>query len=225
MPPLVAAIATIAVALVIVGRTPVRPQVPITPVRPRGWLSFTRRRDWITATVVLATLVLTSVIAGAASAPDEHGWYSMIEIPVGTLEPGFASFFGWAYGLPVLVAAAVLAAVVSWALHLSAARPFIRPETVEAETTERRALSSVLVAVMLGATLLVLGDAVRLIAGAGMGSVGVGIPGIGDFNYSTGYAALAPAMLALGNLIQIWAIALLLITAAGRTFRLRRAAA
>jgi hypothetical protein len=214
--PVIVAAGAAAALLVRAYRAPQRPEVPVSPVARRGWLSFTRRRDAIVGGVVLAALLVTILVAGAASAIGPDGTYSAIEIPVGDQGPGYATFFGWAYGVPLLAALAVLVGAMVWALHVDAARPFLRPDTVEAETGTRRAASRAVFALAISAALLALGSALDVIANAGLGSVGVGIPGVGTFNYSTGYAALAPAMLWLGRALTLAAMVLLALTITGR---------
>ena len=210
-------VATVAVVVALLRARPdARPEVPVTPLARRGWLSFTRRRDSITGMIVLAALVVTVIAAGAASAPDDNGWYAIILIPVGDQGAGSATFFGWAYGLPLLAAVVVLAAALAWALHRDAARPFLRPDTVAAETAARRSTSAVLFSLAVPAALLGLASAVHMVADAGLGSVGVGIPGVGNFNYSTGYAAFAPAMMWLSGGLRVWAIVWLLLAILGR---------
>lgn len=216
LPPVVIASASVAIILLHTVRTRSTPEVPVTPVVRRGWLSFTRRRDSIvTASAVVALLGL-SIAAGLASSPDDDGLYSRISIPVGDQGAGSSTFFGWAYSVPLLIVTAVLVVLLFLALRSNASRPFLRPETVGAETAQRRDTSVVLFALAGSSVLIGLSDAVIMVAHAGLGSVGVGIPGVGTFMYSTGFASLAPALLVIGSLLQAGAALWLLLTISGR---------
>ena len=226
--PVVAAIVVLLIALIHLLRAPAQPQVPVTPVARRTWLTFTRRRDLVIGASVLGCLLLVSVLAGFASATDEHGLYTLIRIPGGDMgspvgEPpissdqtaGSVTFYGWAYSVPVLVAALVLASITYRALRISSVRPFRRPETVRSETAERREIAGTILWLFIPAVLLPLGGALDWIGRAGLGSAGVGIPGVGTFMWSVGYSAFAPAIFAIGTALQAACVAILLIGVSG----------
>lgn len=220
--PVVAAIVCFTVLIVLLPREDSKQEAPVAPVRARGWLTFSRKREWVTGGVVVSLLVLTCVVAGAASSPDDDGWYSLIEIPVGDLDSGAATFFGWAHGVPVLITTALLTTLLVAILSLNSRRPYMRPETVEAESAARRATAKTVVLLYIASLLLPLGGAWSMTGYAGLGSVGVGIPGVGEFMYSTGYAAIAPLIVTAGGVAQVSAVVLLLLTArAGMTPRRR----
>ena len=116
------------------GTTP--PEAPVLPAARRTWLSFSPRRGIIGASIALLVLVATTIAAGLASSPDGQGRYIWLAIPVPNevaIDPIRPWFYGWAYGVPVLICVAVLTAVTWAVLHTNAARPYIRPETVTAE--------------------------------------------------------------------------------------------
>lgn len=218
------------------GVTP--PEQPVSPVARRTWLTFTRRRDIVIAAVAVGTLMLISVLAGLASATDKHGLHTLIRIPGGDLglpggDPavppsqtaGFAGFYGWAYSVPVMVSLLALIAVAYLTLRVGSIRPFRRPETVQAETAERRQTAATVLWLFIPAVLLPLGGALDQIGGAGLGSTGVGIPGVGTFMWSVGYSAFAPAIVAAGSLLEAAAVALLLLGVTWRPFRELRPAA
>lgn len=216
LPP--AAVASVAVAVILVHALRARstPEVPVTPVVRRGWLSFTRRRDSVVTASAIGALLALSIAAGLASSPDDDGLYSRISIPVGDQGAGSATFFGWAYSIPLLIVTAVLLVLLYLALRSNASPPFLRPDTVASETQQRRDTSVVLFGLAGASVLIGLSDAVIMVAHAGLGSVGVGIPGVGNFMYSTGFASIAPALLFIGSLLQAGAALWLLLTISGR---------
>src|SRR6478752_544232 len=121
------------------GTTP--PEAPVLPAARRTWMSFSPRRSIIGASITLLVLVATTIAAGLASSPDGQGRYVWLVIPVpneAAIDPIRLGFYGWAYGLPVLICLAVLTAVTWAVLHTNATRPFMRPETVTAEREARR---------------------------------------------------------------------------------------
>lgn len=223
LPPAVVASTAVAIILARTLRDPSTPEVPVTPVVRRGWLSFTRRRDWAVTASAFGALLALSVAAGLASSPDDDGLYSRISIPVGDQGAGSSTFFGWAYSVPLVIVTTVLLVLLYLALRSNAGRPFRRPDTVGAETEQRRTTSVVLFALAGASVLIGLSDAVLMVAHAGLGSVGVGIPGVGTFMYSTGFASLAPALLVIGSLLQSWAALWLLLTISGRSLSARAA--
>jgi hypothetical protein len=194
-----------------VVREQVRPQTPVIPVVRRGWASFLSPQVAVVAIVALALFTITTLVAGAASRPDDNGWYSILEIPVGD-GAGSSTFFGWAYGVPALVAIAALTALVWASLRVDALRPFVRPETVAAETESRRGTAALLARLFTATVLLTLGGAWLMIGGAGTGSVGFSIPGVGTYMFSAGYASFAPAFVVAGVGMQTAAVVLLLVT-------------
>ena len=78
--------------------------------------------------------------------------------------PDPSRFYGWAYGVPVLVCPTVLTTVTWAALHPNAARPYIRPETVTAERDARREVAVGTVRIATAGMLLALAGASRLMA-------------------------------------------------------------
>ena len=207
-----AATVCFAVMFVVLTRERAHPAVPVTPVVRRGWAHFVSHRDAVIATAALALFVLTALVAGGASSPDDKGWFSQLVIPVGDTGHGSMTFFGWAYSVPALVAIAALTALVVGSLRNDSFRPFVRPETVGAETAARRDTAALLTRLFIATILLTLGGAWLMIGGAGSGAVGVGIPGVGVFMFSAGYASFAPAFVVAGVALQTAAVVLLLLT-------------
>lgn len=169
--PIIGAIAGLGVVLVqIVRRGTTEPEAPTLIASRRTWSTFSAWRDLIVVTIALVLLVVTTLVAGAASSLSQSGLSDTLEIPVSNLDavdPVRIRFFGWTYGMPVLVSAAVLIAIVAAVLQYNAVRTFIRPETVAAERSSRRHIARAAVRIVIGALLLSLASAWRLIARAG----------------------------------------------------------
>lgn len=209
--PAVAALVIVVTGVLLASRSP-KPLVPITPIVRRHWLSFTVGYDKVLLTVLLAVTAAVGIAAGLASSPDAEGRYALILQPGG----GYGSFFGWAYSVPLLLALIALIAALAWALHVNAARPYLRPGTVADENETRRSMASVLSKLATAAILIALGGALRFIGGSGMSGSAVDLPDYGQIMLTTGYQAFAPAISGLGGLLEIWAVVLLLLCFSGR---------
>lgn len=159
-----------AVLLQIVVSGSEAPEEPGTLVPRRTWASFSEPRDLIGALFVALVLLTTTIAAGMAASADRWGVSDSVELPVPNLamvDPIRLPFFGWAYGIPVLVSAGILLLVVAALLQKNASRSFIRPETVMAERIVRRQVGAGGVRIATAALLLALAASWRLIAGAG----------------------------------------------------------
>ena len=146
------------------------PEEPGTLVPRRTWASFSDPRDLIGAVCVALVLLTTTIAAGMAASADRWGVSNSVELPVPNLamvDPIRLPFFGWAYGIPVLVSAGILLLVVAALLQKNASRSFIRPETVMAERIARRQVARGGVRIATAALLLALAASWRVIAGAG----------------------------------------------------------
>ncbi len=198
------------------GTTP--SEVAVVPTRRRSWTSFSPRASLIGGCIVLLALVATTIAAGLASSADDQGRYVSLEIPVPNepaIDPIREWFYGWAFGIPVLICVAVLSATTWALLHTSAARPFIRPETVAAEHDARRGVASGAARVASASLLLAMAGAWRLIARAGSGSqlTIVGQNEGNPYDASWRYAELATAAGWCAPLLEITAFILLLLVA------------
>ncbi|KJL21795.1 hypothetical protein [Microbacterium foliorum] len=146
------------------------PEEPGALVPRRTWASFSEPRDLIGALFVVLVLLTTTIAAGMAASADRWGVSDSVELPVPNLamvDPIRLPFFGWAYGIPVLVSAGILLLVVAALLQKNASRSFIRPETAMAERIVRRQVGAGGVRIATAAFLLALAASWRLIAGAG----------------------------------------------------------
>ena len=120
------------VAVLVAGRgvtAPVAADRPVLDLRRRGPLTFTRGVEASAAAVTTVVLALTVLGAGLLSSQDDEGRYAFITIPVGDATAS-TEFFGWYYGLPVVVAAAVLVVVTLAGLHRIARAPRVDADRV-----------------------------------------------------------------------------------------------
>ncbi|TFC01655.1 hypothetical protein E3O42_09795 [Cryobacterium adonitolivorans] len=216
--PVFAAVLCLAVglALIVVRGNP-KPEQPVVPTARRTSLSFGPRAGLFGGAVALVALLATTIAAGLASSADERGRFIYLEITVPNtqLEPLRPWFYGWDFGVPVLICLAALV-LVTWAtLRSNALRPYLRPETVTAERTARAQVASGAVAITTAATLLALGGAFRFIGRYGsMSQLTVGNDGAGTtYDMTWQYAEFAAAAHWLAPALEITGFALLLFVA------------
>lgn len=164
-----AALAIVVVGALIVLRGSRPPEVPLPSPTRRGWASFSARSGLIGAGLALAGLVATTVWAGLMSSSDGAGRFIYIEMAVPNTDVGPVRpwFYGWSYGVPVLLCLVALAAVVWLVLRGNAVRPYIRPEGVHAENRARGAIAASVVGIASAGMLLALGGAFRFIGRSG----------------------------------------------------------
>lgn len=164
--PVFAAVLCLAVTLALIVLRGVHPtERPVVPTSRRTWLSFSPRAGLIGASAAFIALLGTTIAAGLASSSDDRGRFIYLEIPVPNteIEPLRPWFYGWDFGVPVLICLAALA-LVTWAtLRRNAMRPYLRPETVTAERLARMQVASGTVTIATAAVLLALGGAFRFI--------------------------------------------------------------
>ncbi|WP_312674799.1 hypothetical protein [Microbacterium sp.] len=187
---------------------------PVTTGTRRTWLSFSPRGGTAAAGLALLGLVLTTIAAGCASSNIDGGPFVFLEIPAPNtdVDPVRLWFYGWAYGVAVLLCCALLAGAVLWALSADATRPFLRPETVPAEHHERRRIAAGLAQVATGGLLLTLAAAWRFIGSAGR--IGpLTIEGEGTFEIVWRYADIARAAGAAAPVLEVVAVMLLVLSA------------
>lgn len=194
------------------------PEVPVVSGARRTWTSFGPRVGLIGGVAVLVAILVTSIAAGMAAYVDSRGDSAWLEIPIPneeTIDPMRVHFYGWTYGVPVLICAALLAAATWGVLQANASRPYIRPETVAAERHARRAVARDAVRIATAAMLLGLAGAWRLIASNGTGS-GLVIEGKNDgapYEAIWRYAELAAVAGWAAPVLEVLAFAVLLLVA------------
>lgn len=218
--PLLTAVVGTGIALAaILTRGARPPESPVMPAMRRTWLSFGPQWGLVAGAVTLLVLTATTLTAGFASSPNGEGRYVWLVIPIPNeteIDPIRVPFYGWTYGVPVLVCLAALT-VTSWAaLRINALRPYIRPETLTAEGHARRGVATAIVSIATGAMLLTLAGSWRLIANAGSVSTLIidGQNSNDPYDTAWRYAEFAALAGRCAPLLEITAFALLLLVAA-----------
>jgi hypothetical protein len=201
-PPVVAAAVWVIVITAALARTRPRPEAHVGAGLRRTWRTYLRPADIRLAVAALALLSVTVLVAGLASSSGQNGWFTVLEIPVGDNGSGSVTFPGWGNGVPVLIAAALVAVAAMGVLNADSIAPFHSPVTTGEEMDLRRAAASSVLAVAAAGILLGLGQLWFAIGAAGLGSVGVGVPQVGDFIFHTGFAAIAPALAYVGAAVE-----------------------
>lgn len=217
--PLFAASAGLAVVLaIIVSRGSTRPERPVISATRRTWLTFSSRIGLIGAVLALLAVTLTTIATGLASSTIGDGPHVFLEIgiPNETIDPIRPWFYGWAYGVPVLICVALLATVSAIALRANSARSFLNPETVTAEQRERREIAAGIMSVATSSALLALAGAWRFIADAGSTTqlIVQGDGGSDSYEAVWRYAELAAIGGRLAPALEISAFVMLLLVTA-----------
>ncbi len=193
--PEVLPIAAGTVAVLIAGRgvtAPVAADRPVLDLRRRGPLTFTRGVESLTTAITTVVLALTVLGAGLLSSQDDEGRYAFITMPVGDATAS-TEFFGWYYGLPVVVATAVLVVVTLVGLHRIARAP--RADIDRAgDDLRRRDRSSAVLRSATAALLLTLGSAWQLVAHASSLRTSIPRTEAGTIEFGTSFAALGPVL-------------------------------
>lgn len=167
--PLIVAAVGFAVLLVVALRRGDDPSGEPVLGRRRTWATFADRSALVGVALAAILLIATTLIGGAVSSPDAEGRSTMLEIPipnVAGVDPLRVSFYGWAYGAPVLVMLGLVLLVVWSVLHAAAALPFLGPGVVAAERDLRRGVAAGVLGILTAVVLLTTADAWRLIAGS-----------------------------------------------------------
>lgn len=169
--PLIAALVVVAVVAGMIGRRRIRPDRP-APRQHRSWADF-GRPHLLGAVVAVILLVAVTVGAGMESRPDRLGRYVHVELPVPNqdVDPMRPWFYGWAYGVPVLICLALLAGAAVVALRMNAMRPYRKGDPAERQAREEVARG--IAGTAGAATLLALGAALRFVADARIAQVTV----------------------------------------------------
>ena len=194
---------------------PSRPEQPVTSSVRRTWASFGPRADIIGAAASFVAIMTTTIAAGTQSSADDDGRFIHLALPVPNteIEPLRPWFYGWDFGVPVLVATAVLATATWLVLRTNAARPFLKPGTVAAESIARRDVATATTRLATASTLLALGGAWRFIARSG-GLSSLQIEGRPEtFDVTWRYAEFAAVAGWLAPVTEIAAFILLLLVA------------
>lgn len=217
--PIACAIIGIGIVLaLIVTRGTAPAEAAVVSAERRSWVSFSSRVAIIGMGLIGVILAATTVSAGITSSPNGQGQYVWLVIPVpneGAIDPIRLPFYGWTYGIPVLVSLGALLAVTWFALDRNAARPYLRTEALVAERSARRETARNVTRVTAAAMLLTLAGAWRFIASSGSVSqlTVMGQNGDNPYDAAWRYAELAVAAGWCAPLLEIAGFVLLLLVA------------
>lgn len=217
--PIACAIIGISIILALIVTRGTGPaETPVVSAERRSWVSFSSRFALISLGLIGLILAATTVSAGIASSPNGEGQYVWLVIPVpneGAIDPVRLPFYGWTYGVPVLVSLGALLAVTWFALDRNAARPYLRTETLVAERSARRETARNVTRVTAAAMLLTLAGAWRFIASSGSVShlTVMGQNGDNPYDAAWRYAELAVAAGWGAPVLEIVGFMLLLLVA------------
>lgn len=215
------------VVLAALGLIMFRRRAPEAPVRSsvrRTWTTFGSRSARILAAVVAALLTATTIGAGLASSADDRGRYIYLAVPVPNTSIHSLQFwfYGWSFGVPVLVCTGLLVTAVWAVLRSNAARPFLRPETTSEESAARGAVATGTALLAAAGMLVALAAAWRFIAGSG----GPSQLGVGDdptlYDATWRFAEFAVIAGWLAPIAEIAGFMLLFVVAAGASRLVRR---
>lgn len=216
-PVFAAAVSLVVVWGVIVANGTNRTEQPVAPTARRTWLSFGSRASIIAAGGALFALLVTTIAAGLASSADGDGRYIYLDYPVlnTSVDAVRPWFYGWSFGVPVLLCLVALAIVVWATLHSNAVRPFLKQQTVRLEQKARSEIGSAVLQIATAGMLLSLGGAFRFIArGGSLRQLYVdGENGGEAYDIAWRYADFAVAAGWLAPVVEITAFVLLLCVA------------
>jgi hypothetical protein len=168
--PIFAATVSLAVVWGLIAANGMNPAAqPVAPTTRRTWLSFGSRASVIAAGGAFFAVLVTTITAGLASSADSDGRYIYLDYPVlnTSVDAVRPWFYGWSFGVPVLLCLLALALVVWGTLRSNAVRPFLRQQTVSLEKKGRSEIGSAVLHIATAGTLLALGGAFRFIARGG----------------------------------------------------------
>jgi hypothetical protein len=166
---------------------------------------------WFAGLFTLAGLLLSTVIlAGLASSTDDEGRHTLIVLDIGNAQAATV-FFGWAFGVPVLIGLAALLALVFGALWV-VARPAVPadPRVRDLEVAVRRNQARTVLAIASGATAFTLGAALLFIGRSSALAASFSGPEGGRIELVTSFAALGTPFMILGLVLQGLGVALVI---------------
>lgn len=207
----IAAVGTLAVAVTAPRRSGRTGDPALVGIR-RTWLSFTDRIPLAAAAIAGVLILVVTLICGAASSPDQYGRYVFIVFGDGAAA---ATFYGWMFGVPVLIGLLLLIAATWAALSQIATPAFSSPLAAQNEIASRRTISNAVIYLTGSVLAMTLGGILMLIGAAGSGSAGVGIPGVGDFQWSPGFSSFAGFFTWSGWFLRVASFVMLIVLVVG----------
>lgn len=167
---------------------------------------------WFAGLFTLAVLLVSAVIlAGLASSTDDEGRHTLLVLDVGNAQAATV-FFGWAFGVPVLIGLAALLGLVFVALWL-VARPAVSadPRARDLEIALRRNQARTVLTIASGATAFTLGAALLFLGRSSSLAASFSGPEGGRIELVTSFAALGTPFMILGLLLQGLGVALVVV--------------
>jgi cytochrome bd-type quinol oxidase subunit 2 len=167
---------------------------------------------WFVGLFMLAgVLVATVVFAGLASSPDDDGQFTRIVLDMGNAQASTV-FFGWAFGIPVLVGLVLLLLIVFVALwRIARAAVPADPIRREHETAARRNQARTVLSISSGATAFTLGAALGFLGRSSSLAASITVPQGGQVQLVTSFAALGTPFVIAGLLLQGFGISMLIL--------------
>ncbi|MDY7542916.1 MULTISPECIES: hypothetical protein [unclassified Cryobacterium] len=187
-------------------------------LQPRNLGSFGSPWWFVAWLLSAVALVLTVVLAGLVSSPDEEGRYSILIIDLGSASAR-GDFLGWFYGVPLLCALGVLMVLTLLALW-SIARPTVAMRAARTVDIQLRRLQTrTVLSLSSGALLVTLGLAWISIGSAGRMYIGTTFPGVGDVKVGSPLEAIAMPLWAAGFVVEGLGLALIMLPVFTRRIR------
>ncbi|ROP74521.1 hypothetical protein [Curtobacterium sp. PhB115] len=186
--------------------------LPVVDFRRRSAFSIAAPSAIAGAATAFIAVVVTVVAAGVVSSPDELGRYTEFTMAVGDGSAG-TLFFGWYFGVPVLIGAVVLVAL-TWAGLARVARPPLVADERSGDEWLRRQRASDLLRTATAALCVTLGSSWTMIAGASQLRTSLRGTEAGTIEFGTSFAAvgsvLGPAALLVTGVGVALLVAILL---------------
>lgn len=196
---------TIVVLIFLIFPVPASGASGTATLAPRGFNTFASRR-WVTTVAVLVFgSLLTAVLAGLASSPDEQGRYVHYILKTSDITYGTTTFYGWWFSVPCLFLIAIITAVAFWGIS-AISRPALAMNA-ERDTRERTVRVRNILIVISGGLLLHLAAVLIAIATTAGLSAGVNSGDQGMFYFITSFAALRPSLVVAGYACMVLGLA------------------
>lgn len=125
---------------------------------PRTPVSYLSRAGAILLSTLVGAQVAFVVFTGLTSSPDDAGRYRAIAFQVGDVGYVNTPYAGWFYGIPLLIATAILTAATFVALWRVSSTPALpHADLADVDAGWRRATNRIIVAISAGAVMLQFG--------------------------------------------------------------------